>query len=245
MSVSESQQFVDVEGGRLPTLILQPDRQNGPAVIVLGEIWAVNPQIRALCRRLAEAGFPVVAPDLYRGQHIPPSDAPQDKLNDAFTTFPDIRAIRDCRELARRIMHGEFGFAAQRPSVWGFCMGGRFAHYLGALCADVSRVVNFYGRLNFPRTTAKPFTPLDVAGLIQVPYLGVFAEHDGLIPIADVDALSSILDEGRIEREIRVFKGSHHGFMNETRPAYDADAAATAWDLALCFLRRGDGAHKP
>jgi carboxymethylenebutenolidase len=245
MFVSESEQAVDVEDGRLPTLILRPDRQNGPAVIVLGEIWAINPQIRGLCRRLAEAGFPVAAPDLYRGQHVPPPDADQDRLNEAFTAFPDIRAICDCRELARCVMRGEFGFAAQRPSAWGFCMGGRFAHYMGALGADVSRVVNFYGRLSFPRTAAKPFTPLDVAGLIEVPYLGVFAEYDGFIPRADVEALSSTLDKGRVEHEVRVFKGANHGFMNETRPAYDADAAATAWDLALSFLRRGDGVRKP
>lgn len=243
--MNESEQFVDVEGGRLPTMILQPDRQNGPAVIVLGEIWAVNPQIRGLCRRLAEAGFPVAAPDLYRGQHLPSPDATQARLNEAFTAFPDIRAIRDCRELVRRIMRGEFGFAAQRPSAWGFCMGGRFAHYMGALGTDVSRVVNFYGRLSFPRTATKPFTPLDIAGLIEVPYLGVFAEHDGFIPMADVDALSSILDKDQVEHDVRVFKGVHHGFMNETRPAYDADAAATAWNLALCFLRRGDGVSKP
>ena len=102
-------------------------------------------------------------------------------LSEAFVSFPDLRALRDCRTLVRRIVGGEFGLSPERPAVWGFCMGGRFAHYLGAFNTGVARVVNFYGRLNFPRSELKPFTPLDVASLIDVPYLGIFAEHDGFI----------------------------------------------------------------
>jgi carboxymethylenebutenolidase len=236
MIVSESEETVDVEGGRFPLLLLKPEQPSGPVVIVLGEIWAVNLQIRGLCRRLAAAGFPVVAPDLYRGHGVPAWDASQEALTEAFAVFPDMRGVRDCRRLARQIAGGAFGLPGRRPCVWGFCMGGRFAHYLAAASSDVSRAVNFYGRLDFPLSTTKPFRPLDVSELIDVPYLGVFAEHDPLIPLSDVERLVSILRGRDLEHEVKVCEGTHHGFLNETRPAYNRVAAEAAWELALRFL---------
>jgi len=236
MTIEEVEGQIAVPGGRLPVLIMRSSGHSLPTVVVLGEIWAVNQQIRRLCRRLADEGFTVVAPDLYRGNGIPPADAQQDALNGSFASFPDVRAIRDCRILLNAMEAGELGTSRNRPCVWGFCMGGRFAHYLAALSGKVAGALNFYGRLDFPRDGLKPFTPLDVCELIQVPYLGVFAEHDALIPLSDVNALQHRLQSAGIEHAIKVF-AAHHGFMNETRPAHDPAIAKAAWDLAMNFIR--------
>ena len=236
MTINEVQRQIEVPGGKLPVLLMGSGGHLLPTVLVLGEIWAVNQQIRGLCRRLAAEGFTVVAPDLYRGNGIPPVDAPQEVLNGSFASFPDVRAIRDCRILLHAMEHGELGTIRTRPCVWGFCMGGRFAHYLAALDGKVAGALNFYGRLDFPGDSLKPFTPLDVCELIQVPYLGVFAEHDALIPLSDVNALGHRLQSAGIEHTIKVF-AAHHGFMNETRPAHDPATAKAAWDLAVDFIR--------
>ena len=42
-------------------------------------------------------------------------------------------------------------------------------------------MVNCYGRQRFERQPAKPFLPIELTGLIEVPYLGHFAEFDELI----------------------------------------------------------------
>ena len=154
---------------------------------------------------MAEEGFPVVAPDLYRGQDIPAPDATPAALSEAFVSFPDLRALRDCRTLVRRIVGG-IRIITRTPRRLGILYGGRFAHYLGAFNTGVARVVNFYGRLNFPRSELKPFTPLDVASLIDVPYLGIFAEHDGFIPKTDVAALVGKLREAGIEHDVRMLE---------------------------------------
>ena len=241
MSLKQIQELLAVSGGSLPTLILRPDRPSGPTIIVLGEIWAVNPQIRGLCERLAEEGFPVVAPDLYRGQDIPAPDATPAALSEAFVSFPDLRALRDCRTLVRPSSAANSDYHPNAPPSGELCMAADFAHYLGAFNTGVARVVNFYGRLNFPRSELKPFTPLDVASLMTLPYLGIFAEHDGFIPKTDVAALVGKLREAGIEHDVRMFEGVHHGFLNETREAYDASAASTAWEIALRFLRANQG----
>ena len=41
------------------------------SVLVLSEIWSVNPNIRSICDRLARNGIAALAPDLYRGGKAP------------------------------------------------------------------------------------------------------------------------------------------------------------------------------
>jgi carboxymethylenebutenolidase len=236
MTVQETEIQLPVAEGELPVLIVGAPKK-APTVVVLGEIWAVNQQIRGLCRRLAAEGYTVVAPDLYRGDGIPAAGAPQDDLNRSFDAFPDVRGIRDCRALLRALAKGEFGATRTPVYVWGFCMGGRFAHYLAALGEEIAGALNFYGRLAFPRSATKPFSPLDVCELIQVPYLGVFAEHDPLIPTADVAELRRRLQRFGIDHVVEIFEGAHHGFMNETRPAHNPAIAAAAWNMAIQFIR--------
>ena len=46
------------------------------SVLVLSEIWSVNPNMRSICDRLARNGIAALAPDLYRG-----GKAPQESVN--------------------------------------------------------------------------------------------------------------------------------------------------------------------
>ena len=48
-------------------LALPSGEGRAPAVVLLQEFWGVNDHIRSLATRLAQAGFVVVAPDLYHG----------------------------------------------------------------------------------------------------------------------------------------------------------------------------------
>ena len=120
---------------------------------------------------------------------------------------------------------------------WGFCLGGRFAHLLGAVSEHVAGVVNFYGRLRFTRQSNKPFLPSELTGLIEVPYLGHFAEFDELVPLAEVEELKAALAERCIAHQVHVYPGAKHGFVDPARPVeHDPRAAALAWSRTLDFL---------
>ena len=45
-----------------------PEHGEGPGVLVLHAWWGLNDTMRAVCMRLAEAGFVAFAPDLYHGK---------------------------------------------------------------------------------------------------------------------------------------------------------------------------------
>jgi carboxymethylenebutenolidase len=232
---------IEVERGvRVTAYAALPAQPEGcPGVLVLGEIWGVNGNIRAICDRIAHAGVAALAPDPYRGEAPPLYTDPIEQVLGYFDRYDDARGIRDCRA-ALGVLAGGLGFAPRALFAWGFCKGGRFAHYLGAFDSRLAGVINFYGRISFARDPLlKPFTPLDVAGLIAAPYLGLFAERDPLISVHDVAALRESFERRGHPHHLHVYAGAEHAFFNDTRPAYHPLVAADGWAKALGFITTG------
>jgi carboxymethylenebutenolidase len=239
---TERRSFV-VDGESVALYVARPATPTAPTapaeatVILLGAIWSVTRHIEEICDRLAAAGIAAIAPCLFRGRGIPPLDADADALARTFLAFDDRRCTRDLKQLVALAARGGLGFDAGALVPWGFCLGGRFAHNLAAVTTEVAGVVNFYGRVRFARQAIKPFLPIELAGLIQVPYLGHFAETDALIPAQDVADLKAALAEHGVAHEIHVYPGTRHAFFDSTRPAdHDAQASAMAWARSLAFV---------
>ena len=224
------------EGAEIPVFVAHPASPPPATVLMLGAIWSVTDHIEDLCERLADEGFGAIAPCLFRGTGIPTRDAPPEVLAQTFTDFDDRRCLRDVRHVARLAREGRFGPAGAIVP-WGFCLGGRFAHMLAAVSDDVAGTIVFYGRLRFQRQRIKPFLPIELAGLIEVPYLGHFAEFDGLIPPKDVEELRAALDERRVPHAVHVYAGAKHGFFDPTRADHDPAASSLAWTRSIEFLR--------
>lgn len=219
---------------------LPRDASGRPAVLVLGEIWGINANIRATCDRLAEAGAIALAPDQYRGIQPPRDGEPMDRVLGFFDRFDDPQGIRDARAHLDFLARGEAGAKPGSLYVWGFCKGGRFAHYLSAFDRRLAGAINFYGRLSFARqANLKPFTPLDVTGLVACPYLGLFAGIDPFIPREDVEALGHGFRQRGHPHHLHIYDGAEHAFFNDTRHSFQAAAAADAWEKARGFILDG------
>ena len=61
---------------------------------------------------------------------------------------------------------------------WGFCLGGRFAHLLGAVERARCRRRQFLRTPALRAAASQAVPAVEVTGLIEVPYLGHFAEFD-------------------------------------------------------------------
>ena len=77
------------------------------------------------------------------------------------------------------------------------------------------------------RRRHEPFLPVELAGLIEKPYLGVFAETDDLIPGEDVERLRESLEDNP-DAIVEVYEETKHAFFNDHRDAYHAVAADRA-----------------
>jgi carboxymethylenebutenolidase len=224
-------------GGEMAAFVALPDAKPLGTVLIAVELWGMTTHMQDIAERLAGQGYAAVVLDLFRGQAPPVPDDPVERWSATFEAFDDVRCTRDCRMALDWALSGTCGFDAGRVFAWGFCMGGRFAHNLVAFDQRLAGAINFYGRVNFPRTANKPFLPIEVTRMIDVPYLGLFAQTDGLIPEDDVARLRHDLCPNP-NAEITVMPGTQHAFFNDQREAYHPAAAQEAWTKVLAFLEK-------
>ncbi len=216
-------EYPDAGGEMLMGYLARPEGDGPyPAVIVLQEWWGLDNHIRDVTNRFAQEGFVALAPDLYDG---------------VSTTEPDearkLVMQLDMEEAVREIQSGiDFALAqdftaGDQAGIVGFCMGGRLALAAGLADDRLGAVVPFYGT---------PLEPEQAAG-VKAPVLGLYGEKDNGIPVDAVTAMGDALTAAGIENEMHVYAGAEHAFFNDTRPSYNAEAAADAWPRTLAWLR--------
>lgn len=198
-----------------------PEGGEGPGVLVLHAWWGLNDTMRAVCNRLAEAGYVAFVPDLYHGQ-VAETIARAEILGLAL----DADYLRARAEVA-----GAAAFLSDRTggglAVIGFSLGAFYALDLAA--ADPARirsVVLFYGSGGGDFSTS------------QATYLGHFAENDPYESESNVNELEEALKGAGRPVTFYRYPGTGHWFFESDRTeAYNPAAATLAWERTLAFLR--------
>jgi carboxymethylenebutenolidase len=136
--------------GDFSAYVASPATPPKAAIIVIQEIFGVNPGIRQKCDTWAKAGYLAVAPDLFwrikPGIELDP-DVPE-QLQEAFGYFGIYDAdqgVQDIEAVIKAIHHGlgDLGPIVKVGCV-GYCLGGRLA-YMTACRTDISASVGYYG----------------------------------------------------------------------------------------------------
>src|SRR4029079_12982105 len=103
--------------------------------------------------------------------------------------------------------------------------------------------VAWYGRLTGDKDDLHPRFPVDVAGHLAAPVLGLYGAEDQGIPVASVTAMQTALGAGSAaakRSEIKVYPQAGHAFFADYRPSYRPEAAADGWKRMLAWF----AAHK-
>ena len=209
-----------------PGYLAQPaDGDAHPGVVVIQEWWGLVPHIKDVAERFAREGFVALAPDLYHGQAATEPDEAR-KLAMALDAQ---RAVQEIAAAARYLKKLQ-NVRPQKAGVVGWCMGGGLSLSAAAHHADLfGAAVAFYGR---------PLTASDTARL-EVPVLGLYAEHDHSIPVEAVHAFEAEMDKRHVPHAVHIYSGVSHAFFNDTRPQiYQAAGAQDAWQKTLAWFRR-------
>ena len=82
---------------------------------------------------------------------------------------------------------------------------------------------------------------IDEVPTLATPWLGLFGDRDGSIPVDDVEQLRVALSDAPVDAEVVRYAEAEHGFFCDLRPSYAADAAADAWVRTLAWFERLDG----
>ncbi len=156
--------------GSFPAYVSEPEGKPRAAIIVIQEIFGVNPGIRRKCDTWAEKGYLAIAPDLFwrlkPGVELDP-DVEQEfeQALELMSQFDQDQGVRD--------IEAAIGEARNRLSVnrkvgcVGFCLGGRLA-FMTSTRTDVDASVGYYavgvdGLLGEKGAIAKPLM-LHIAG---------------------------------------------------------------------------------
>jgi carboxymethylenebutenolidase len=204
--------------------IAVPASGSGPGVLVLHAWWGLTDVFRGACDRLADAGFVALAPDLYDGAttaSIAEAEQLSQRLDDAATRATILDALYHLR--------AHPGVRDTPVGVIGFSLGAFYAYWLSTERPDaVAAVVVYYG-------TGDPGADYTRA---RAAYLGHYATLDPYEPEEGVRQLEMALRAGGREVSFHTYPGTGHWFAEDNRPdAYNADAAALAWERTLAFLR--------
>jgi carboxymethylenebutenolidase len=228
-------------GGSIPGYRAVAAKRKGkpPIVVVVHEIFGVHEHIRDVCRRLAKLGVLAVAPDLFARQGDASQIADMKELQSKVVSkTPDAQVMSDLD--ATVAWAKAAGGDAVRVGITGFCWGGRIVWLYAAHGATVKAGVAWYGRLVGDKDAVRPRHPIDVAGALRAPVLGLYGGKDQGIPIASVEEMRKALAAGGAaarRSQIHVYPDAGHAFFADYRPSYRAADAADGWSRMLAWFK--------
>jgi carboxymethylenebutenolidase len=226
---------------QMPAYRAQPQGGQGlPVLLVVSEIFGLHEHIADVARRFAKQGYLAIAPDLFVRQGDATAYADLDRLYaEIISRTPDAQVMADLDAAAA--WGAANGGDGARLGVTGFCWGGRITWLYAAHQPAVKAGVAWYGKLQPPATALQPKTPVDVAGALHAPVLGLYGQEDASIPMVHVDAMKAALAKGDAAArasEFVVYEHAGHAFHADYRPTFRKPAADDGWRRCLDWLAR-------
>jgi carboxymethylenebutenolidase len=232
---------VPVSDGQMPAYRAQPAQgRNFPVVLVVSEIFGVHEYIKDTCRRLAKLGYQAIAPELFGRQGDPRSlSEVKDILAQIIAKVPDAQVMSDL-DATVAWAKGNGGDSA-RLAITGFCWGGRITWLYAAHNPAVKAGAAWYGRLEGTASELTPRHPVDLAGALKAPVLGLYGGVDTGIPVESVEKMEAALKTGSTAAKasrIELYDNAPHAFHADYRPSYRKEEAEDAWKKMQAWFKQ-------
>lgn len=241
-----------------------------PAVIVLQEIWGVDPHIEDVTRRIAEAGYVAFAPDLYARQGSRPNALKQEAV-DAVKAFMESlppgtwgKQEEVQKALSAYSEDQQKSISDTQQQLFGGLQLEKYADQLKDTVTYLEQDLEYSkgmpaasmgfcmgGGLSAllgcidPRLQGAVVYYGSAPSKEQIaqgtcPVIGFYGKLDERITSGVSDFASHMKEAGRTY-ESHIFEGAHHAFFNDTRGSYNADAARNSFAMTLNFLKETIG----
>lgn len=189
-------------------------------LLVIHEWWGLNDQIKQEAERLFNEldQVNVLALDMYDGKVA-------DNRKDAGKYMQSMK-----QERGEAIVKGALAYIGTDAKVAtiGWCFGGGWSLKSSIIAADQGAAcIMYYG---MPVQDQSALMPL------KADILGIFAKQDAWITPEVADNFKSLAEQAGKSIEIHQFD-ANHAFANPSSEAYVEEAAQTANQLALAFLK--------
>jgi len=219
--MSQTETLMARDGHEFDAYLARPQGRARGAIVVVQEIFGVNPYIRSVADRCAAEGWLAIAPALFDrvARRLEFGYAPAE-LQTARGTMMQVdtaKALLDIAAATAVVRH------AGKVGVVGFCWGGRLA-WLAGCEQPVAAAVAYYGtRIGQHLPGQVPRCPMQLH----------FGERDEHIPAAEIAQIRAACPQA----EVHLYPAGH-GFACDARASFDAPSAALAWQRTQDFLGR-------
>jgi carboxymethylenebutenolidase len=222
--------------GEIPAYRALPKQGKRHALLlVVQEIFGVHEHIKDVCRRLAKKGYFAIAPELFARQGDVSKLSDVAEIRKIVAQVPDAQVLSDldaCVAWAKTTDRAD----PERLGITGFCWGGRITWLYAAHSSTLRAGVAWYGRVTGDKNHFTPQHPLDIAGKLHAPVLGLYGEEDQGIPVASVKEMEAALKEGSSaarRSQIKLYPQAGHAFFADYRPQYRKAAADDGYKRML------------
>ncbi|MEQ1541261.1 MAG: dienelactone hydrolase family protein [Novosphingobium sp.] len=228
--MTETAQIPALDGsGTIPAYVARPQGPAKAAVIVIPEIFGVNPGIRQKCDGWAAQGYLAIAPDIFwrfaPGVELDPDV--EAELNEAFGYFQRYDPADGVYDIEAAIKWLRSTQGVGKVGCAGYCLGGRLA-YMAATRTDIDASVGYYGvmidqMLGESHAIANPL-------MLHIPTADHFVG-----PEAQAAIHAGLDDHPRVT--LHDYPGLDHGFAAELGARRDEAGAALADSRTAAFLQ--------
>ena len=220
---------ISTPDGTFSAYVARPTRKPARVIIVLQEIFGVNPDMRQTADELAAVGFIAVCPDLFWRQApgVQLSDKTDwDKAGKLYEAYDLDKGVEDISATINAA-HTLLG-ASGKVGLMGFCLGGLMT-FLTAARTDIDAGVSYYG--------GRTERFLSEAPSVKAPFMMHVGEDDEYISRDAQQAIKKAF-EGRPNASIHTYPGCAHAFGRHRGTRYDAMAAALANARTVEFFHK-------
>jgi len=214
--------------GSFDAYIAQPSGTPKAAIIVIQEIFGVNPGIRQKCDGWAAKGYLAFAPDLFwriqPGVELDP-DVPE-QMQQALELMPQLDQGKAIEDIEATLKAAREQIGGGKVGVVGYCLGGRLA-FMTAARTDTDASVGYYGvgidgLLGEKHAIAKPV-------LLHIPQADHFVTPD-----AQAKMHEGLDDHPKVT--LYDYPGEDHGFAAELGQRRSEEAAQLADSRTEAFF---------
>lgn len=219
-----------------------------PAVIVWPDVMSLRPVFRDMGRRLAAAGYVVLAPNLYyRVKKAPVVEGafnfanPDDraKLTPLRASVTPAGTFKDAEAYVAFLDAQPQTNKAKKIGVQGYCMGGPLSfRTAGAAPGRIGAVATFHGG---GLITGDADSPHLLIPKTHADYLIEIADNDDQKEPDVKDKLKAAFAEAKRPAQVEVFAGCAHGWTVKGSQVYNEEGAERAWSNLLALYKKALG----
>jgi carboxymethylenebutenolidase len=215
------------DGHQLDAYVAAPEKEPVGAIVVIQEIFGVNPSIRGVADWYAREGFLAIAPALFdRFEPNLQLGYGEADMKRAFELYPKLDPNVSMLDVAAAFHYVKR--AGKPAGIVGFCYGG-LTTWVSATRGENVRMQPDACVCYYPGGVGK------VAS--EEPSCPVMIHFGGADDHIGADQREAV-EKAHPEVEVYVYEGVGHAFANPDRPSYNEPAAKLADERTLAFFRK-------